>query len=229
MQTSGNHRPYNIPEDNKGFVTKKISKKEARDYGFLNSKEYNAFRFMDHSLGYFMSEAKKENYFDNTIFVFFGDHGVNGSAKHMTPAQNQLHINALNVPLIIYSPKLLQSKKYTFPASEVDVMPTLASLAGFSYTNTTLGSDLLNPAINEKRYVFTMEHRKPLLIGVTGKNKTYTANFDGSQAGLHDLNSKTPRKDISDKNPKEAEKLKNLMFGLYETIKYMRYHNKPLN
>lgn len=227
VQTSGNHRPYNIPEDNKGFVEKKISKKEARDYGFLNSKEYNAFRFMDHSIGYFINEAKKEKYFDNTIFVFFGDHGVNGTGKHMTPAQRQLHINALNVPLIIYSPKHLKHKKYSFAASEVDVLPTLASLAGFPYTNTTLGSDLLNPDINKNRYVFTMEHRKPLLIAVTGKNKTYTANFDGSQAGLHDLNSATPRKDISKKNPKEAEKLKNLMFGLYETIKYMRYHNKP--
>ncbi|GMR16635.1 MAG: alkaline phosphatase family protein [Gammaproteobacteria bacterium] len=227
VQTSGNHRPYNIPEDNKGFIEKKISKKEARNYGFLNSKEYNAFRFLDHSVGYFINKAKKESYFDNTIFVFFGDHGVNGSAKHITPAQNQLHINALNVPFIIYAPKLIKSKKYTFPASEVDVLPTLTSLAGFPYTNTTLGSDLLNPNINKNRYVFTMEHRKPLLIAVTGKDKTYTANFDGSQAGLHDLNSQTPRKDISKDNPKEAEKLKRLMFGLYETIKYMRYNNKP--
>lgn len=229
VQTSGNHRPYNIPEDNKGFVTKKISKKEARDYGFLNSKEYNAFRFMDHSIGYFINQAKKEKYFDNTVFVFFGDHGVNGSAKHITQAQNQLHINALNVPFILYAPKLLKSEKHSFPASEVDVLPTLASLAGFSYTNTTLGSDLLNPKINKNRYIFTMEHRKPLLISVTGKDKAFTANSDGSQAGLHDLNSPTPRKDVSEQNPKEAKKLKRLMFGLYETIKYMRHHNKPLN
>lgn len=227
VQTSGNHRPYNIPEDNHGFVENKISKKEARDYGFLNSKEYNAFRFMDHSVGYFIQEAKKEKYFDNTIFVFFGDHGVNGSAKHITPAQNKLHINALNVPLVFYAPKLLNKEKHSFAASEVDVLPTLTSLAGFPYINTTLGSDLLNPNINKNRYVFTMEHRKPLLISVTGKNKTFTANFDGSQAGLHDLNSQTPRKDISKQNPKEAEKLKRLMFGLYETIKYMRHHNKP--
>lgn len=184
---------------------------------------------MDHSVGYFINEAKKEKYFDNTIFVFFGDHGVNGSAKHITPAQNKLHINALNVPFILYAPKLLKSEKHSFPASEVDVLPTLASLAGFSYTNTTLGSDLLNPNINKNRYVFTMEHRKPLLISVTGKNKAFIANSDGTQAALHDLNSATPRKDVSGDNPKEAEKLKRLTFGLYETIKYMRYHNKPLN
>ena len=227
VQTSGNHRPYNIPEDHKGYVTNEISRKEAKNYGFLNSKEYNSFRFMDHSVGFFMQEAKKQKYFDNTIFVFFGDHGVVGKANHMTPAQNQLHINPLNVPLILYAPKLLKPKQYSFAASEVDVMPTLASLAGFPYTNTTLGTDLLDPNINKNRYIFTMEHRKPLLIGVTGKEKTTAANFDGSQFGLYDLNSKTPRNDISKKHFGKSERLKRLTFALYETIKYMRYHNKP--
>ena len=227
IQTSGNHRPYNIPEDNRGFTKKQISKKDAKAYGFQSSDEYNAFRFMDHSVGFFMQQAKKEKYFDNTIFVFFGDHGVNGSGKHMTPAQRQLHINALNVPFIIYSPKTLKHKKYSFAASEVDVLPTLASLAGFSHTNSTLGADLLNPNINKNRYVFTMAHGKPLVISTVSKNKMFSDNILNTKPTLHDLNSQTPRKDISKQNPKEAERLKRLTFGIYETIKYMRYNNKP--
>lgn len=227
IQTSGNHRPYNIPEDNRGFTKKQISKKDAKDYGFQSSDEYNAFRFMDHSVGFFMQQAKKEKYFDNTIFVFFGDHGVNGSGKHMTPAQRQLHINALNVPFIIYSPKNLKHKKYSFAASEVDVLPTLASLAGFPHTNSTLGADLLNPNINKNRYVFTMAHGKPLVISTVNKNKMFSDNILNTKPTLHDLNSQIPRKDISKQNPKEAERLKRLTFGIYETIKYMRYHNKP--
>ena len=226
VQTSGNHRPYNIPEDNRGFVKKKISKKEAQNYGFLSSDEYNAFRFLDHSVGFFIKEAKKEKYFDNTIFVFFGDHGVNGTGKHMTAAQRQLHINALNVPFIIYSPKLLKHKKYTFAASEVDVLPTLTSLAGFPHTNSSLGSDLLNPNINKNRFVFTMAHNKPLLISLVGENKMFSDNILNTKPTLHDLNSQEPRKDISKQNPKEAERLKRLTFGIYETIKYMRYNNK---
>ncbi len=227
VQTSGNHRPYNIPEDNRGFTKKQISKKEAKNYGFQSSDEYNAFRFLDHSVGFFMQQAKKEKYFDNTIFVFFGDHGVNGSGKHMTPAQRQLHINALNVPFIIYSPKNLKHKKYSFAASEVDVLPTLASLAGFPHTNSTLGADLLNPNINKNRYVFTMAHGKPLVISTVSKNKMFSDNILNTKPTLHDLNSQTPRKDISKQNPKEAERLKRLTFGIYETIKYMRYNNKP--
>lgn len=227
VQTAGNHRPYNIPEDNRGFVAKKISKKDATDYGFQSIDEYNAFRFMDHSVGFFIQQAKKEKYFDNTIFVFFGDHGVNGSGKHMTPAQRQLHINALNVPFIIYSPKNLKHEKFSFAASEVDVMPTLASLAGFSYRNSSLGSDLLDPNINKDRYVFTMAHNKPLLISLVNKDKMFSDNILNTQPILHDLNSTSPREDISNDHSKEAERLKHLTFGLYETIKYMRYHNKP--
>jgi len=227
VQTSGNHRPYNIPDDNRDFIKKKISKKYAKGNGFQSSDEYNAFRFMDHSVGFFMQQAKKEKYFDNTIFVFFGDHGVSGDGKHMTAAQRQLHLNAQQVPLILYAPKLLKSKKYTFAASEVDVLPTLASLAGFSYANTTLGSDLLDPKINKNRYVFTMAHGKPLLISLVGEKKMFSDNVLKTKPTLHDLTSQTPRKDTSKQDPAEAERLNRLTFGIYETIKYMRYHNKP--
>lgn len=227
IQTSGNHRPYNIPEDNRGFISKNISKQDAKDYGFQSSDEYNAFRFLDHSVDFFIKQAKKEKYFDNTIFVFFGDHGVNGSGKHMNAAQRQLHINALNVPLIIYAPKLLQSERFSFAASEVDVLPTLVSLAGFPYSNSTLGSDLLDPSIDQNRYVYTMAHSKPLIISTIGNKLMFSDTILNNQPTLHDLNSETPRADISKDNPQEAERLKRLTFGIYETIKYMRYHNKP--
>jgi len=227
IQTSGNHRPYNIPEDHRGFVTKKISKKDAKKSGFQSSDEYNSFRFMDHSVGFFMQQAKKEKYFDNTIFVFFGDHGVHGTGSHMTEAQRQLHLNAINVPFIIYAPKLLKSKKYTFAASEVDVLPTLTSLVGLPHKNHSLGSDLLNPKIDKNRVVFTMEHSQPWLISMVGENIMFSDTTLNTKPILHDLKSKEPRKDITNKNPEEAERLKRLTFGIYETLKYMRYHNKP--
>jgi len=227
VQTSGNHRPYNIPEDNRGFKQKEINNRDAKDYGFQSSKEYNAFRFMDHSVGFFIEQAKKEKYFDNTIFVFFGDHGVIGQGKHMTAAQRQLHINPLNVPLIFYAPKLLKSKRYTMAANEVDVLPTLTSLAGIPHTNGSLGSDLLNPKIDPNRFVFTMEHTNPWLISLVSKNLMFSDTVLNQKPTLHDLNSETPRKDISSQNRSEAKRLEDLTFGIYETLKYIRYHNKP--
>jgi hypothetical protein len=62
---------------------------------------------------------------------------------------------------------------------------------------------------------------------MVGENIMFSDTTLNTKPTLHDLNSKEPRKDISDKNPKEAERLKRLTFGVYETLKYMRYNNKP--
>ena len=183
---------------------------------------------MDHSVGFFIEQARQQKYFDNTIFVFFGDHGLPGKGKHMTPAQIQLPSNALNVPLVFYAPKLLpQPKVYSFAASEVDVMPSLASLAGVPYINTTFGRDLFNSKYNDNRYAFTIEHSQNSLIGIVGNEKAFFMRVDGSQSGLHDLKSDTPRDDISKSEPKTAAELQRLTTGLYELIRYQRYHNKP--
>ena len=112
-------------------------------------------------------------------------------------------------------------------ANEVDVLPTLTSLAGFTHINSSLGSDLLDPKINKERYVFTMSHSNPWIISLINKDKMFSDNVLGKKPTLHDLHSKTPRKDISKQNLKEAERLKRLTFGVYETAKYIRYHNKP--
>ena len=226
VQTSGNHRPYNIPENNRGFVYKELSQQNLKDYAFQSNKEYNSFRFLDYSVGYFIKQAKKEKYFDNTIFVFFGDHGIYCKGKHMKAADKLFHTNALHVPLVFYAPNLLKPKRYSFAAAEMDVLPTLTSLAGIPYKNSSLGSDLLDPNIDKNRYIYAMEHVEPLIISLVSKNLMFEDNILHTQPSLHDLNSDTPREDISKEKPDEAAKLKHLTHGLFETIKYMRYHNQ---
>ncbi|MGB5397325.1 MAG: sulfatase-like hydrolase/transferase, partial [Gammaproteobacteria bacterium] len=53
IQTSGNHRPYTIPEDNHGFriLSEDDLPHAVTDYGFASVEELNSFRFMDHSIG----------------------------------------------------------------------------------------------------------------------------------------------------------------------------------
>ncbi len=87
IQTSDNHRPYTIPDDNRGFQSIAVPEKDAVTYGFRSVVAYNSFRFMDHALGIFMKKAKGEDYFKNTIFVFFGDHGLIRNASHMHKAE----------------------------------------------------------------------------------------------------------------------------------------------
>lgn len=228
IQTSGNHRPYNIPEDNRGFVFRKDSDDAVKEYGFYSNAEFNSYRFMDFSVGFFIEQAKKQKYFDNTIFVFYGDHGLPGDGKHMPPWQRHLPTNFLNVPLVFYAPKLLaQPQVISHVASEVDVLPSLASLAGVPYINTAFGRDLFNSKYDDRRYAFAIEHSQNPLIGVIGADKAFFMRVDRSQPQLHDLTSSDPREDISKTHPKTAAELQRLTAGLYELIRYQRYHNKP--
>ncbi len=148
IQTSGNHRPYTIPDDNEGFEpwTEDKLEQDIQHYGFASLEELNSFRFMDHSIGHFMKLAEKAPYFENTLFVFFGDHGIHApTGNHIPVSEAQLNIQGLRVPLVLYGKSVIsKAKVFDTIASEVDVLPTIASVTNTSYLNTTLGRDLLD-------------------------------------------------------------------------------------
>ena len=83
VQTSGSHRPYTIPKNRRGFEPRQIADAEAQRHGFGAADEYNAFRFLDHAVGVFIEGARREPWFADTIFLFYGDHGLPGSAPHI--------------------------------------------------------------------------------------------------------------------------------------------------
>jgi len=227
IQTAGNHRPYNIPEDNRGFKIREISHQEAFDNGFQSVDEYNSFRFMDHSIRTFIEEAKKEPYFDNTMFVFFGDHGIHANTgKHRPKYEEQLKIQGLRVPFVIYAPKLLPNGKVIHKiASEVDILPTLAGLGANGYVNTTMGRDLLDDRFDSMRYAFTVTHGLGLRIGLLDDKFYFLMNDDGSNKALHDLHSDNPRDNVIDKFADKAQQFEALTRAIFETTRYMRYHN----
>ncbi len=231
IQTSGNHRPYTIPEDNEGFEiwTNDKLTGDIKDYGFASLEELNSFRFMDHSIGHFIKIAQKAPYFDNTLFVFFGDHGIHAPAGNHTPAyEEQLNLQGLHVPLVFYGKSVIsKAKVFDIIASEVDVLPTIASLTGTSYLNTTLGRDLTDDTFDNNRYAFTIEHGSDRTIGLLSDDYYLLMQADGSNAKLHQLHSDIPRNDVSDKNKEVMVKLTQKLTSIWNTIRYIRENNKP--
>ncbi len=230
IQTSGNHRPYTIPEDRNGFELKHVPQAELKKYGFESEEEFNSYRFMDHSIGYFMQKVKEAGYFDNTVFAFFGDHGIAGNAgEHTYKADTQLGLGKNRVPFVIYSPELIpQGKVLDTVASETDVMTSLASLTGHEHINTTLGRDLFNPAFDKDRNAFIISPAATTTIGVVNQDYYYTMPVTAKQGTLHRLNSDEPRQDVSAEQPQQAEKMRELTRALYEAARYISNHNpKP--
>jgi len=230
IQTSGNHRPYTIPDESYGFkVRTDVSEKEVLKYGFHSVDEYNSFRFMDYSVGHFMELARQSDYYKNTIFVFWGDHGISASTgQHVTSGEgrSKLDLGALRVPFVIYSPLIKTPQIYDKVVSEVDALPTIASLANISYTATTLGRDMFDSRFDNKRYAFSITHSPNPLIGLISEKYYYRTNADGTNAALYEIYSDTPLKDHSKENEEIANKMRDLTYGIFETSKYIPHFNK---
>jgi phosphoglycerol transferase MdoB-like AlkP superfamily enzyme len=227
IQTSGNHRPYTIPDDHGDFKISPLKDEDVKDHGFASATEFNSFRFMDYCVQSFIEEAKKESYFDNTIFVFYGDHGIHApTGDHRPKYEEQLRLQGLRVPLVIYAPKLLpRGLVMNEIASEVDMLPTVAGIATDGYLNTTMGRDLFDDRFKDKRYAFTATDSVKMRLGLLGPQFYFQMNSDGTNPALHDLHANDARTNVMAKYPEQAKKYEQLMNGIYQTTRYMRFHN----
>lgn len=227
IQTAGNHQPYTIPEDARGFERKEIPEEELKKYGFLSAENFNSLRFLDYSVGHFIRTARKESYFNNTLFVFLGDHGLMRPAPHMFPSEQALELGRLHVPLVFYAPELIKSGKVIDTlAGEVDVLPTVAAFVGIPYTNTTLGLNLMDNRLVSSRLNFVISwHGEPSQLGIIGDKYYLRIYSDGTNPSLHDITSPTPMSDVSRNNMELFNQYKQAAIGIYETSRYMLYHN----
>ncbi|MDT8317697.1 MAG: sulfatase-like hydrolase/transferase [bacterium] len=224
IQTAGNHRPFRIPADSKGFKSENADKELLGKNGFYSLEEYNGFRFLDHSLGYYFDLARQEKYFANTVFLIFGDHGTgNGSQDRRFGG---LSPGPFHVPFLIYAPSLLKKKgAIDSVVSELDVMPTLAALMGKPYVNTTLGRDILDPNLEGKRGAFTFTpFEYPPRFGFMDDD--YYVNVEPDESySLYRFDS-TEAKDIKDIEPDKADYMSKMAIGMHEFSKHLLYHNK---
>jgi len=228
VQTAGNHKPYTIPEDSEGFERSSESEETVSRFGFDTVPEYDAMRLLDHGLGRFFRLARSADYFDDTLFVLYGDHGSPASPEHRPAADGQLALSRYHVPLVLYSPKHLPPRVVDEVASQLDVLPTVVRFAGGSGINSTLGRDLLDPAFADRRVALTVERlEKSPLVGLVSREFYFKGAADGSEQRLYRIDAESPREDVSAELPETTAEMRALALGLYEAARYMRYHNAP--
>ncbi|WP_445178668.1 LTA synthase family protein [Pseudomonas sp. McL0111] len=227
MQTSGNHRPFTIPKDNDGFEISKLSLEQVQAAGSRSVEQYNAVRLLDFNIGKLMEMAKAGGYYDNTIFVFFGDHNTRISQiPHMPPAFEQLGLESNHVPMLIHAPGLLKPRVIDEAVGLADLLPTVAGMAGVAFTQGAMGRDIQQPAPEGERVVplVLREGTFPLIGGVT-QNHLLQMQHDGSSPTMHDLASNTPLDDVAAQHPQEFQRLLELTRGLHESARLMLYRN----
>ena len=223
IQTSDNHRPYSIPADDKDFTPRKVTDEELKKFGFESLEEFNAFCYTDYCYQKFMDAARQSPYFDNTIFVFVGDHGVEGNAAAVYPkAWTEQRLNDEHVPLLFYAPALLTPQVHTEAVSQIDVLPTLASMVLQPYTNKTLGRNLLNKTDKEDA-AFIIHHDEGK-IGVVTNDYYYSKNLWITKEELVPVRPGLPALSAT-QTDSVKRRLSDLTSALYETAKWMLVNN----
>lgn len=98
----------------------------------------NAVRYADRALAGYLDRAQAEGLLDHTVVLFVGDHGARVYGSEEIPAASY------RVPALIVAPDP-QYRGRTIPrlCSQVDLAPTLLSLAGVDYAAPFFGNDLL--------------------------------------------------------------------------------------
>ena len=230
VQLAGNHSPNTIPDENFGFtMPETVDEESLLKYSFDGSQdELIGQKFLDHSVGLLIKLAQEESYFDNTIFIFAGDHGLPRRADHLHKADMIYGTATLRTPLIFYAPKLLNKQEtINYPVSEVDIMATIAGLSGTKYINTTLGRDILEESFVQKpHYAFYMTHEDNPTIRLVGEEFILQIRADGSERKLFKYLFEKENEDLATQFPEEADKMEKICRGMYESARYVRYYNR---
>ena len=158
--------------------------------------------FMDAQVGRVVDALEKNGLRDNTIIVFWGDHGYHLGEKGKWSKAYSLYEVGLRVPLIIAMPKG-KSEATSRVVELVDLYPTLAELCGLPKPPAVSGHSaaklLKNPTANFDFPAYSVtEYRKSLGKSVRTARWHYVEWDDGkSGAMLYE-------------HPKDALELKNL-------------------
>jgi iduronate 2-sulfatase len=133
-QSSGELRQYSgIPD--KGPMPDDIQRKLIHGY-------YAATSYMDAQLGKVLDELEKLGLAENTIVVFWGDHGWH-LGDHGMWCKHTNYEQATNAPLLISAPGKRTSQRARTLVEFVDIYPTLCDLAGLAKPSHLQGESLV--------------------------------------------------------------------------------------
>lgn len=231
IQTADNHRPYTIPDEDKPFIKLRNYPKDTLErYGFWTNEELNAYLYMDYTYKVFMEAAAKEKYFDNTIFVFVGDHGIRGNAGNMFPkVWTDQGLTCQHVPLLFYAPSLLKAEKNNKKVSQVDIMPSLASLCSEKVLYSGLGKnifkkDSVSYSSNKNNCAFVVDADLGT-IGLVTESYFYKYNRKTKEEAIYSAINNDP---ISKGRVEDSllTRFRNLTLGYYESSRYLLFNNK---
>lgn len=137
IMTVSNHRPFTYP-NNKIDIPGDI---KSRDGGV---------KYTDYALSRFFEMARKQPWFNNTVFVIVADHCASSAGK------TELPLDKYRIPAIIYTPNG-KPQKFNKLMSQIDIMPTLFGLLHFDYKSKFFGQDVFKDNYKPRAFIATYQ------------------------------------------------------------------------
>jgi len=229
IQTATNHLPFTVPDKKESFkpiLENEISEESLLKGGFRSLGQLNGIRYLDFNVARYLERAKESGYYENSIFVFFGDH--RGGMKKLNFLKNNeddLGIQRHHVPFFIHAPKYIKSQELDKYAKLIDLFPTVTSLAKIDYTNYTLGRDLLDSTyINTAAFVY-LKSKGENAVGIIKDDFYYEKTNISKKSSLYNLQTNSI-KDIKSDKPRITQEMDSLLSAYYHSTKYLYFNNK---
>ncbi len=229
IQSASNHMPFTVPDQKESYrplSEDHFSKETLKKGGFDGIERLNALRYLDFNVNKFLERAKASGYYDNTIFLFFGDHNTAMTSVPRFKKEFDYGVHHQHVPFFIHAPKYLKPSVISRYRKLVDLVPTAASLAKNDYINYTLGSNAMDTTQVGKdfAFVFNKVNGEPS-VGVLKDGYYFTKAVLSKTTSLRrltDINGD----DVKAVFPKITSHLDSLAMGYYHATKYLYYNNK---
>jgi phosphoglycerol transferase MdoB-like AlkP superfamily enzyme len=183
--TVSSHEPYIVPAQYEGKFPKG------------KTPIHQCIGYTDHALKQFFNAAKKEKWYQNTIFVMVADHG-----NLMYYPEYYKDQNFHTVPILFFSP----NKKYVGVnndwAQQIDIYPTILDMMGYDKPFRSWGRSLIS---NDKVKPFVMRYSSDNYQMMSGN---YICIFDGEKAiGFYERKDKMLERNLIGKRNTEMNLL----------------------
>ncbi|RYM34631.1 alkaline phosphatase family protein [Brumimicrobium glaciale] len=133
------HHPYFVPEE---YRAKLPSGKHPMA---------KSIAYADMSLRLFFQEAKKQPWYENTVFVICADHTPAG-----TSVRYNRRIGMYQIPIAFYDPQgQIQPEVNSQLFNQIDIMPSILDLTGYSKDTYTFGNSYLS---NDNQVPFSINY-----------------------------------------------------------------------
>ena len=111
-------------------------------------------RITDWHVGQVIERLKKEGILDNTVIIFFTDHGISHAR-----GKQFLYDEGTHIPLVIKGPGIPCGRKRQDLVEHIDIAALSLALAGIQIPLKMEGQNILSPQYKPKEFVFAARDR----------------------------------------------------------------------